>query len=77
MRKVINCDNALLNFDSSQKKLFGKFVDGSEKKDRLEALIEKIEDYTTFVLTQNLKHHRCQERKKQYKQSLAGHTDGK
>ena len=35
------------------KKVFGKFMDGSNSEDRLENLIKKIEDYTRFLLVQN------------------------
>lgn len=63
-RRDIN-RNHFNNFNSSQKKLFGKYVDGTDKKDRLQGLIERVEDYTRFVLMQNLKHHRAEQRKKQ------------
>ena len=61
-RRENNKNNAFSRFNSCQNqnsKLFGKYVDGTDKKDRLQHLIEKVEDYTRFVLTQNLKHHRA------------------
>lgn len=76
-----NRNNAFNRFTSCQNqnsKLFGKYVDGTDKKDRLTQLIEKVEDYTRFVLTQNLKHHRAQERKKQNgKLDMANQNGGK
>lgn len=39
----------------SHKKVFGKYVDGSSSKDRLEDLLQKIENYTRFLLVQNQK----------------------
>ena len=34
----------------SHKKVFGKYVDGSSSKDRLEDLLQKIENYTRFLI---------------------------
>lgn len=39
-------------------------MDGSNKQDRLEDLIERVEQYTRFILHQNLRHHKTQQRKK-------------
>ena len=35
---------------STSQKKFGKYVDGTNKKDRLTQLLEKTEQYTKFVL---------------------------
>lgn len=77
-----NKNNAFSRFNSCQNqkdsKLFGKYVDGTDKQDRLTQLIEKVEDYTRFVLTQNIKHHRAQERKKNNsKLDIANQNGGK
>jgi hypothetical protein len=45
-----NQNNALTNLASTKKKLFGKFQDGSSKKDRLNDLLHKVEEYTRFIL---------------------------
>ena len=43
-------NNSLQNHNLAGKKLFGKFVDGTSQKDRLQVLLEKTADYTNFVL---------------------------
>jgi len=60
---------------STNKKLFGKFVDGSSKKDRLEELLERTEQYTRFILQQNVNHHH--EQQKKAGKSTANLKDGK
>ena len=64
-RKEFNMQNSFMSIanNGQQKKLFGKYVDGTDKQDRLQGLIERVEDYTRFVLMQNLKHHRAEQRK--------------
>jgi hypothetical protein len=42
------------------KKLFGKIANGTEKKDRLQDLLDKTAEYTNFVLQQNIKSHKAQ-----------------
>ena len=39
-------------------------MDGSNKSDRLDDLIERVEQYTRFILHQNLRHHKSQQKKK-------------
>lgn len=47
-----------------QKKVFGKTVaDEGSTKDRLAQLLQKTEQYTRFILQQNMKHHRAQQQK--------------
>lgn len=47
-----NQNNALSNFGAgnTKKKLFGKISDGSSKKDRLNDLLVKVEEYSRFIL---------------------------
>ena len=61
-----NQNNALNNFASTnpKKKLFGKFNDGSSKKDRLNDLLQKVEEYSRFILRQNINAHNANLRKK-------------
>lgn len=49
------------NFHKSR---FGRQSDSTSKKERLQDLLEKTEQYTRFILQQNLKSHREQQRKK-------------
>ena len=46
------------------KSRFGKHSDGSTKKERLQDLLQKTEQYTRFILQQNLKHHKAQQKQK-------------
>lgn len=55
---------ALMDMKNSSRKQFGKFTDGTNKQDRLTDLIERVEQYTRFILHQNLMHHKSQQRKK-------------
>lgn len=59
-------NNSLQKFGGAngKTKLFGKFVDGTEKKDRLQDLLEKVTEYTSFILQQNKKSHLAQQRQK-------------
>ena len=52
-------NNSLQNLGGAngKSKLFGKFVDGTDKKDRLKDLLEKVTEYTSFILKQNRKSH--------------------
>jgi hypothetical protein len=43
-------ENNALSTIRQTKKTFGKFTDGSSKKDRLQDLLEKTEQYTKFIL---------------------------
>ena len=45
-------NNSLQNLGGAngKSKLFGKFVDGTDKKDRLKDLLEKVTEYTSFIL---------------------------
>lgn len=47
---------------SAPKNKFGRKDESSTKKDRLEELLRKTEQYTKFILQQNLKHHRAHQR---------------
>jgi hypothetical protein len=49
---------------TTSRKQFGKYKDGTSKGDRLEDLIERVEEYTRFILYQNLRHHKSQQKKK-------------
>jgi len=49
---------------NTSRKQFGKYKDGTSKGDRLEDLIERVEEYTRFILYQNLRHHKSQQKKK-------------
>ena len=55
---------SLMDMKNTGRKQFGKFVDGSNKEDRLDDLIERVEQYTRFILHQNLRHHKSQQKKK-------------
>lgn len=50
---LLGVGNAL---QSSHKKKFGKFSDGSTAKNRLSELLDKTEQYTRFILKQNYLH---------------------
>jgi len=43
-------NNSLQNMPSGGKKLFGKLVNDTSKKDRLQDLLDKTAEYTNFVL---------------------------
>ena len=58
------------------KNKFGKIVDGSTQKERLLDLLEKTEQYTRFILQQNLKHHQAQQKKKLAQSILTGGSAG-
>ena len=50
-----------LKFDfgmSAPKNKFGRKDDSSSREERLNELLEKIEQYTKFILNQNFKHHK-------------------
>ena len=59
----INALNTFTN-NNPKKKLFGKFNDGSSKKDRLNDLLTKVEEYSRFILRQNINAHNANLRKK-------------
>lgn len=61
-----NQNNALSNFGSgnTKKKLFGKINDGTSKKDRLNDLLQKVEEYSRFILRLNINAHNANLRKK-------------
>ena len=61
--------NSLSSISSTNKKLFGKFVDGSSKKDRLAELLERTGQYTRFILQQNAHHYHAQQKKAQAKKA--------
>ena len=50
---LLGVGNAL---QSTHKKKFGKFNDGSTAKNRLQELLDKTEHYTRFILKQNFLH---------------------
>ena len=47
---------------AATKNRFGRPTDGSSRKERLHELLEKTEQYTRFILQQNLKHHKAQQK---------------
>jgi hypothetical protein len=49
---------------NNKKKLFGKFADGSSKEDRLNDLLSKVEEYSRFILKQNINAHNANLRNK-------------
>ena len=57
--KLLGMGNAL---QSSHKKVFGKFNDGSTSKNRLSELLDKTESYTHFILRQNFIHRNQKEK---------------
>ena len=57
--KLLGMGNAL---QSSHKKVFGKFNDGSTAKNRLSELLENTEEYTKFILRQNFIHRNQKEK---------------
>lgn len=65
-------NNSLQNMPKDGKKLFGKIANGTEKKDRLQDLLDKTAEYTNFVLQQNIKSHKAQQKQKYAEQILNG-----
>jgi SNF2 family DNA or RNA helicase len=61
---------------SAPKNRFGRKDSGSTKKERLEELLQKTEQYTKFILQQNIKHHRAMQRQQFAESILNGDMDG-
>lgn len=57
-------NNSLNQLKCGKKGAFGRNTDTHNKKERLDELLEKIEDYTRFILQQNIRTHKHQQRQK-------------
>ena len=67
--------NSLNTLKCVKKGAFGRITDNISKKERLDDLLEKIEQYTRFILQQNIKTHKAQQRQKFTDGFLKGNQD--
>ena len=67
--------NSLNQLKCGKKGAFGRNTDSNNKKERLEDLLEKIEQYTRFILQQNMKTHKAQQRQKLAEDILNGNAE--
>ena len=67
--------NSLNSLKCGKKGAFGRNTGSNNKKERLEDLLEKIEQYTRFILQQNMKTHKAQQRQKLAEDILNGNVE--
>lgn len=68
-------NNTLNMLKCGKKAAFGRNTDNNSKKERLDDLLEKIEQYTRFILQQNMKTHKAQQRQKMADNILNGNLE--